>query len=258
MASPHEPAVLVDAAYRLADDLLFPDAAEVDRTGEVPDSHWAALADAGLFGVAAPASVGGPGLDFTQAIEIIEVLTSGCLSTAFTWLQHHGVVIALANTTNDALREEILADAIAGRVQAGVAYAGAVPTPPRMRATRTADGWSLSGYAPFVSGWGYIDILQISARDVETDDVIAGRRDFQIVDQTAGIRSARTGFRRAQDQDGGGHGQRDVDRVGQHVRPRRPLCEHSGNTGADAESRGQAHRGPARPPHTHGRTPTRS
>lgn len=164
-----DPAVLVESAYRIADDMLFGDAAEVDRTGEIPVTHWSALADAGLFGIAAPDC----GLDLARVIEIIEVLTSGCLSTAFTWLQHHGVVISLSSTDNEPLRAELLDDAIAGRLRAGVAYAGAVPTPPRMRATRTADGWSLSGYAPFVSGWGYIDILQISARDVETDDVIA-------------------------------------------------------------------------------------
>lgn len=167
------PTTLIAAAYRIADDLLFPDAAEVDRTGEVPATHWTALADAGLYGIAAPQAVGGPGLELTQVIEIIEVLTSGCLSTAFTWLQHHGVVISLAGTTSDALRDELLDAAVSGRTRAGVAYAGAVPTPPRMSASRTDGGWVFSGYAPFVSGWGHIDLLQISARDVDSDDVIA-------------------------------------------------------------------------------------
>lgn len=164
---------LIDSAYRIADDLLVPDAAEVDRTGEIPANHWTALADAGLYGIAAPETAGGPGLEFTQVIEIIETLTSGCLSTAFTWLQHHGVVISLAHTSNQALRDELLAETVTGRTRAGVAYAGAVPTPPRMSATRTEAGWVFSGYAPFVSGWGNIDVLQISARDVDTDDVVA-------------------------------------------------------------------------------------
>ena len=60
-----------------------------------------------------------------------------------------------------------------GRARAGVAYAGAVPTPPRMSASRTDGGWVFSGYAPFVSGWGHIDLLQISARDVDSDDIAA-------------------------------------------------------------------------------------
>lgn len=164
---------LRSAAYRVADEVLFPAAAEIDRTGEIPASHWQALADAGLYGIAAPEPVGGPGLDFGQVTEILEVLCSGCLSTAFTWIQHHGVVLSLAGTTNSTLRSEFFDDVTAGRLRAGVAYAGVVPTPPRMTATRTDGGWRFDGYAPFVSGWGVIDLLQISARDTETDDVVA-------------------------------------------------------------------------------------
>ncbi|ROZ98035.1 acyl-CoA dehydrogenase family protein [Gordonia sp. OPL2] len=164
---------LIEDAYRIADDVLFPAAAEVDRSGEIPTSHWTQLADAGLFGIAAPEEAGGPGLGFEQVVEVLEVIISGCLSTGFTWLQHHGVVISLAGTTNSALRRELYDDAREGRVRAGVAYAGVVPTPPRMRATRTDRGWVFDGYAPFVSGWGIVDVLQVSARDVETDDVIA-------------------------------------------------------------------------------------
>ncbi|MHC3003664.1 acyl-CoA dehydrogenase family protein [Gordonia sp. GN26] len=161
------------AALRIADDVLFPAAAQVDRTGVVPPSHWLALADAGLYGIAAPVEAGGPGLEFGEVTEILEVLVSGCLSTAFTWLQHHGVVISLSRTPNGSLRDELLEPTVAGRLRAGVAYAGVVPTPPRMTATRTDDGWVFTGHAPFVSGWGTVDLLQISARDTETDDVIA-------------------------------------------------------------------------------------
>ncbi|MFW0786547.1 acyl-CoA dehydrogenase family protein [Gordonia sp. CPCC 206044] len=164
---------LVEDAYRIADDVLFPGAAEVDRSGLIPRSHWEQIADAGLFGIAAPAESDGPGLDFSQVIEIQEVMASGCLPTAFTWLQHHGVVISLAGSLNEALRTELLESTTTGRLRAGVAYAGVVPTPPRMRATRIDGGWRLDGRAPFVSGWGLVDLLQISARDVVTDDVIA-------------------------------------------------------------------------------------
>lgn len=169
MSTPRPPEALLADAYRIADEILYPAAGEVDRTGIIPESHWSHLAGAGLFGIADASAR----LDLTAVLEIQEVLTSGCLSTAFTWLQHHGVVIALSSTSNAALRSELLADTVSGRMRAGVAYAGVVPTPPRMTATRTTDGWIIDGYAPFVSGWGIIDILQISARDVETDDVIA-------------------------------------------------------------------------------------
>lgn len=161
------------AAIRVADQVLFPAAGETDRTGSVPESHWQVLADAGLYGIAAPVEAGGPGLEFGEVTEILEVLTSGCLATAFTWIQHHGVVLSLSRTPNTDLRAELLDATVAGRLRAGVAYAGVVPTPPRMTATATDGGWILTGHAPFVSGWGVVDLLQISARDAATDDVVS-------------------------------------------------------------------------------------
>ncbi|UZF57076.1 acyl-CoA/acyl-ACP dehydrogenase [Gordonia polyisoprenivorans] len=160
---------LLADTYRIADEILYPAAGDVDHSGTVPDSHWRELADAGLYGLV----TGDPPLELTTVLEIGEVLASGCLPTAFTWLQHHGVVISLSGTDNDTLRDRYLDATVAGRVRAGVAYAGVVPTPPRMTAARTEGGWILDGYAPFVSGWGIVHILQISARDVQTDDVIA-------------------------------------------------------------------------------------
>jgi alkylation response protein AidB-like acyl-CoA dehydrogenase len=165
---------LVEQAHEIADTVLFPAALAVDRTGNVPDTHWEKLADAGLYGIAAPTDAGGPGLGLPQIVEILETMAGGCLATAFTWVQHHGMLAALAATENRALRDEIIPGAIAGRIRGGVAYAGAVPTPPRMRAQRISGGWKLSGHAPFVSGWGIIDVIQISAGDVETGDIVAG------------------------------------------------------------------------------------
>jgi alkylation response protein AidB-like acyl-CoA dehydrogenase len=165
---------LVQRARAIAETVLFPAALDVDSSGEIPESHWQILAEAGLYGIALPAELGGPGLDFPAIVEILEVVASGCLATAFTWVQHHGMLAALSATGNATLRDELAADAAAGRVRGGVAFAGAVPVPPRMTADRVDGGWRLSGLAPFVSGWGVIDVLQFSAGDRETGDIVSG------------------------------------------------------------------------------------
>jgi alkylation response protein AidB-like acyl-CoA dehydrogenase len=165
---------LVETARNIADTVLFPAALDVDRTGTIPDTHWQALAEAGLYGIAAPRELGGPGLDFGDLTEILEIVAAGCLATAFTWVQHHGALAAVSASANTALRDELAPGLAAGRMRAGVAFAGAVPIPPRMRAERIADGWRLSGHAPFVSGWGVIDVLQVSAVDVDSADILAG------------------------------------------------------------------------------------
>jgi alkylation response protein AidB-like acyl-CoA dehydrogenase len=165
---------LVRRAHHLADAVLFPAALAVDETGRIPDSHWQALADAGLYGIAAPAELGGPGLELGELIDIVELVASGDLATAFTWVQHHGALASLSGSANVPLRDEFLPGLLSGRTRAGVAYAGAVPVPPRMRAESVDGGWRLSGHAPFVSGWGVIDVLQMSAADVATGDIVAG------------------------------------------------------------------------------------
>lgn len=164
----------VDIARSIADSVLFPAALEVDRTGVIPPSHWQHMADAGLFGLAVPAELGGPDVDLPQFLTVLEVLTGGCLATAFTWAQHNGLVLQLAMSENAELRERLLRELASGRIRGGVAFAGVIPDPPRMSARRVDGGWLLSGFAPFVSGWGSIGALSVSAGDVETGDIVVG------------------------------------------------------------------------------------
>ena len=146
---------LLDRAAALADDVLQPAAAEVDAGGVIPPSHFAALAGAGLYGLALAEPAALPA--------VTEVLAGGCLATTFTWMQHHGPVRTLA-----ALGDPRLGAAAAGRLRCGVALAGAVPDPPLLWATREDGGWRLDGHAPLVTGWGLIDLVQVAVRDVAT------------------------------------------------------------------------------------------
>lgn len=159
---------LVARAHALADDLLFPSATEVDLKGEVPSSHFDALAAEGFYGLAAPKEAGGPGAGLPEIVQILETLAGGCLTTTFTWLQHHGLVAALTGADNTELRDRHLPSLISGELKAGAAFAAVIPTPPRLRAERVDGGYLLDGEAPFVSGWGIIDVLQLSARDGDT------------------------------------------------------------------------------------------
>jgi alkylation response protein AidB-like acyl-CoA dehydrogenase len=159
-----------DRARVIADDVLFPAALQVDADDVIPLGHFAVLAAEGFYGLAGRVEDGGAEVDVLPMAGIIETLTGGCLATTFTWMQHHGVVRGLANTANDQLRGKYLDAAVRGELRAGVAYAGAIPQPPRLWATATDGGWLLSGEAPLVSGWGIIDLLLISARDTSPGD----------------------------------------------------------------------------------------
>ncbi|WP_245866190.1 acyl-CoA dehydrogenase family protein [Rhodococcoides kyotonense] len=157
-----------ERARDIADTVLFPAADAVDAAGEIPPGHFEALAAEGFYGLAARDD----GPDMSELSEIVETLCGACLSTAFTWMQHAGVVMSLANTTNDGLKNKYFDGLVDGSIRAGVAFAGAIPRPPKLYARRDDTGYVLDGSAPFVTGWGIIDVVQLSARDEFDDSIV--------------------------------------------------------------------------------------
>lgn len=169
-----------ERARDLADTVLFPAADAVDAAGEIPRSHFDALAAAGFYGLAARDD----GPDMSELPDIFETLCGACLSTAFTWMQHGGVVMSLANSPNEGLRNKYFDALVDGSMTAGVAFAGAIPRPPKLYARREDSGYVLDGSAPFVSGWGIVDVVQLSARDEFDDSIVHAIVSAQAVDGT--------------------------------------------------------------------------
>ncbi|HSZ40364.1 MAG TPA: acyl-CoA dehydrogenase family protein [Trebonia sp.] len=186
-------------ARRIADDVLFPAALATDASDTLPCELLDALAGAGLYGVAAPAGAGGLDADFTTMCAVAETLASGCLTTAFVWLQHHGLVRAIAAGGDHGLREKWLAGLASGQIRAGFGGGGALPRP-TLRAVRSGQDWLLDGTCPFVSGWGRIDVVHVSARTpddqvawfvvdaVEGPSLRAGRLRLAALNATATVR----------------------------------------------------------------------
>ena len=161
------PAGIVAAARRLADDVLFPDAMRVDSLDVLPVSQLDALAAEGLYGAPVSRAAGGLGLDLQTSCAVTEELASGCLTTTFVWMQNRGVVMTLAAEGTPAeLRDRWLAPVCQGKLRGGIALGGLLPGPPRLQATPAggAGGWRLDGEAPWVTGWGLVDLLLVVAR----------------------------------------------------------------------------------------------
>jgi alkylation response protein AidB-like acyl-CoA dehydrogenase len=147
-------AALIAAAERLADDLLAPAAAAVDESGVLPRAHLDALASAGLYAVA-----GGE-----LAHRTVEILAAACLTTTFVWVQHHGSVRAV-QAAESPVRDEWLEPLRTGQIRAAVAQAAVRPGPPSVRATPVPGGFVFDGEAPWVTGWGLVNVVHTAARD---------------------------------------------------------------------------------------------
>jgi alkylation response protein AidB-like acyl-CoA dehydrogenase len=161
---------IVQVAGRIADEALFPAALATDTGDVLPAELLDALAEAGLYGIAAPRQAGGLDADFSTACAVTEALASGCLTTAFVWAQHHGLVRALAAGGNQDQAARWLRPLASGEIRAGLALGGALPAP-TVRAIPDAAGWIVDGVSPFVSGWGRIDVMHAAAR-TSGDEII--------------------------------------------------------------------------------------
>jgi alkylation response protein AidB-like acyl-CoA dehydrogenase len=190
---------IVEHAQRFADDVLFPAALTTDAADVVPRELLDRLAAEDLYAVGADA-------DFPTICAVQEALASGCLTTAFVWAQHLGLVHVLAAGNDDDLRARWLGPLLRGDVRAGLALGGALPQP-TLHARRHGDAWVLDGISPFLSGWGMIDVVHTAARTaddqivwlvvdaVESDALRVDRLRLVALDATATVRASFAGLR---------------------------------------------------------------
>jgi len=154
----------VEAARRIATDVLRPTAEVTDQSSAVPAGHLSLLAEASLFGLSGPRSHGGAGALAAEIRAVHRVLGGACGATSLVWAQHQSPVTLLANTPNTALRDEWLPRLCRGDVVGGTAFAHLRrPGPPAVLATPDDDGWRLDGEAPWASSWGRAGVYAVAA-----------------------------------------------------------------------------------------------
>ncbi len=149
---------------------LKANAEETDAASSLSSHHFDTLAGCGLYGAFAPSSIEGLQLDLGQLCTVVEQLASSCLTTTFVWIQHFRLLAALLDSATPENIRERLPLAVSGQIKGGVALGGLLPGPPRLSATQVDGGWRIDGEAPWVSGWGIIDDLFLTAR--WTDDTV--------------------------------------------------------------------------------------
>ncbi len=153
------------AALQRLSSRFFADAPAVETAESIPDEHLRLLAGAGLYVLFAPQAEGGLGLGYPGMCSVVEELSSGCLASTFVWAQHFRFLGSMLDgEAPAALREKYQRGAISGEIKGGVALTGLLPGPPKLMARPAPGGWLLEGEAPWVSGWGIVDIVVVLAR----------------------------------------------------------------------------------------------
>ena len=84
-----------DALTRVIDDVVAPNAGDVDRTGNYPRANLDALGEAGILGLVSSTDVGGGGEGLAAAADVVEQLARHCGSTAMVVMMHYAATAVL-------------------------------------------------------------------------------------------------------------------------------------------------------------------
>lgn len=167
---------LLTHARQLADEQFRPNAEQADQGdihGQVAD-NVRALAQAGYFGLGIGTEHGGMGADEPTRREYTELMASACGVTAFVQQQMHAGGGFVGGGRSDALKAQMLPQFASGRTVCGVAFSHLRrPGPAMVRAEPAPGGYTISGTAPWVTGWALMDSFILGAALPNGDHLFA-------------------------------------------------------------------------------------
>jgi alkylation response protein AidB-like acyl-CoA dehydrogenase len=157
-------------------------AAQHDREASDPVENYAALREAGFYGLNVPADLGGAGLGLLDWSLAAEELAQGCASTALSFNMHLSVVgpVVASPLVPRATRERLAKMVVQeGRLIGGnfsePTTSGLVGTPvPLTRARRVDGGYRITGRKAFASMIAAADYVMVLAHPEEATAPTAG------------------------------------------------------------------------------------
>jgi len=169
-----------DAVRRFADERVRPAANELDESERFPAELYAEMAGLGLFGIAIPEALGGAGGDALAYAVVMEELARGYASVADQCGLAELVGTLLAAYGTPEQQERYLRPLLKAERRCAYALteaeAGSDLSSLRSTATRTADGWTLTGSKLWIHNAPVCDFACVLART----DPAAGHRGMSI------------------------------------------------------------------------------
>ena len=189
--SPEQHAIK-DKARALAQEVIAPRAAEVDRTEEYPWDNVAALQEAGFTGMTVPTDLGGPGHSFLDAVLVVEEMAKVCGVTGRIAVEANmGAISAVLAYGTDAQRK-MAADFVLSGDKPAICItepeAGSAASEMTTRADRRGDSYVLNGKKHWITGGGVSRMHLIFARVFDEQGNEEGIGGFLAVrDETPGL-----------------------------------------------------------------------
>jgi len=155
-------------ARELAQTVIAPRAADVDRTEEYPWDNVAALRDAGFCGMTIPAGYGGPGRSFLDAVLVVEEMAKVCGVTGRIAVECNMGAISAVMAYGTDEQKKLAAELVLAGDKPAICItepdAGSAATEMTTEARRDGDRYILNGTKHWITGGGVSRLHLIFAR----------------------------------------------------------------------------------------------
>ncbi len=166
-----EQVAIFDMAKAFGEEHIAPFARHWETEGTIPKALWPQLAELGFGGLYVSEESGGSGLSRLDATLVFEALSAACPSVAAFLSIHNMCARMIDSFGSDDLKARYLPGALS--MDTVFSYcltepgSGSDAAALKTRATRTNDGYTLTGTKAFISGGGYSDAYIVMCRTGE-------------------------------------------------------------------------------------------
>ncbi len=166
-----EQTAIFDMAHAFGQERIAPFARDWEAAGTIPKELWPEIAQLGFGSLYVSEESGGSGLSRLDATLVFEALSMACPSVASFLSIHNMCARMIDSFASDDFKARVLPKVLT--METVLSYcltepgSGSDAAALRARATRTNEGYSLSGTKAFISGGGYSDAYVVMCRTGE-------------------------------------------------------------------------------------------
>lgn len=183
---------LQSKARELAEQVIRPRAAEVDRTEEYPWDNVDALQQAGFTGMTVPKELGGQGHSFLDAVLVVEQMAKVCGVTGRIAVEANMGAISAVMEFGSAEQRKMAADYVLSGDKPAICItepeAGSAASQMTTRADKVGDKYVINGKKHWITGAGVSKLHLIFARVFDENGDELGIGGFLAIrDETPGL-----------------------------------------------------------------------
>ncbi|MCZ6533333.1 MAG: acyl-CoA/acyl-ACP dehydrogenase [SAR324 cluster bacterium] len=138
-----------------------------DLSGEWPAGNLRAFGEAGGWRWSIPSKYGGEEMPAAERFRVYGALARGCMNTALYVTQHESALDLIVNSSNEALKTDLLPRYARGEGLTTIGYAQLTTShqggAPALRASFAGDEILLEGFMPWVTGAGKVESVASGA-----------------------------------------------------------------------------------------------